>query len=141
MFETERAVGLAAAQLKQVVSLWPGRDQYLDHTTAFLANQPFQLFRKPLLQDMPHALYLAHDTLLAVAGSTTVEVEFELTQASDESLSLLWHYWDGKVWRGFKSVRPACSEVEAQHADSTNGLTRSGRYILEADVPKAPRQR
>jgi hypothetical protein len=89
VFETERATGLAAAQLKQVVSLWPGRDQYLDHSSAFLAAQPFQLFQKPLLIDTPHAIYLAHDTILALAGDVTVDVEFELAQAAAEQLSIL----------------------------------------------------
>ncbi|MGH8531184.1 MAG: putative baseplate assembly protein, partial [Gammaproteobacteria bacterium] len=133
VFETERAIGIAAAKLTDVFSLWPGRDQYLDHSAAFLAGQAFQLFRKPLLQDTPHEIYLAHDTLFALAGKSTVEVEFELTQPSDEPLSFLWQYWDGKVWRGFRSVRPACSEQDAEHADSTKGLTRSGRFLLETD--------
>lgn len=140
VFETERAVGVAAAQLKQVVSLWPGRDQYLDHTTAFAAGQPFELFKKPLLQDTPHEIYIAHDKVLALAGSVVVEVEFELTQSSDEALSILWQYWDGKVWRGFKSARPACSEKEAEHADSTGGLTRSGRFSLEADCAESAKR-
>jgi uncharacterized phage protein gp47/JayE len=133
VFETERATGLAAAKLKQVVSLWPGRDQYLDHTSAFLNAQPFQLFLKRLLVDTPHAIYLAHDTILALAGDVTVDVEFELTQVSAEQLSLLWQYWDGKVWRGFKSARAVCSEKESEHADSTNGFRNSGKFRLEAD--------
>ena len=133
VFETETATGLAAAQLTQVVSLWPGRDQYLDHSAQFLAKESFQLFRKPLLVDTAHEIYIAHDTLLAIAGSATVAVEFELTQPSSEALSMLWQYWDGEVWRGFKSVKPACSEQEAANADSTLGLTSSGRFLLEAD--------
>jgi uncharacterized phage protein gp47/JayE len=137
VFETEHAVGLAAAQLQEVVSLWPGRDQYLDHTAAFLAGEPFQLFRKPLLHNTPHHLYIAHNTLLALSGSAQVEVEMELTRPGSEPLRLLWHYWDGKVWRGFKSARPACSEKEAEYADSTAGLTRSGRFVLEADCAES----
>ena len=133
VFETERAMGIASAQLKQVVSLWPGRDQYLDHTAALLANQPFELFRKPLLKDTPHEIYIAHDAVLALAGSVVVEVGFELTQSSGEPLTILWQYWDGKVWRGFKSSRAACSEKDFEHADSTAGLTHSGKFTLEAD--------
>jgi len=137
VFETERATGLGAAKLSQVVSLWPGRDQYLDHTAPLLAGESVQLFRKPALIDTPHELYLAHEKLLALAGSVTVEVEFELTQPSSEHLSLLWQYWDGKLWRSFKYVKPACSEKEAANADSTNGFTSSGRFKLEADCAES----
>jgi hypothetical protein len=137
VFETERTTGLAAGQLKQVVSLWPGRDQYLDHTNDFLGSKKFQLFRKPLLEDTPHTLYLAHDKLLALAGVSTVVVEFELTQTSSEELSIIWQYWDGKVWRPFKFVRPACSLKEAKHLDGTAGLTTNGKFILESDCAES----
>jgi hypothetical protein len=137
IFETERALGVAAARLKEVVSLWPGRDQYLDHSAQFLAGAAFQLFRKPLLSDTPHEVYIAHDTLLALAGSVMLEVELELTQPSSEPLTVSWQYWDGKVWRGFKSARPGCSEKWAAQADSTGGLTRSGRFLLETDCAQS----
>src|SRR6185369_2451990 len=51
--------------------------------------------------------------------------------------SISWQYWDGAVWRGFKSAKPACSEKDAEHADSTKGLTRSGRFLLESDCAKS----
>jgi conserved hypothetical protein, phage tail-like region len=137
VFETERTTGLAAGQLKQVVSLWPGRDQYIDHSNDFLQGKQFQLFRKPLLEDTPHAIYLAHNKLLALAGVATVVVEFELTQTSSEPLSVLWQYWDGKVWRPFKFVRPACSLKEAEHADGTAGFTTNGKFVLESDCAES----
>jgi hypothetical protein len=140
VFETETATGVTPAKLKQIVSLWPGRDQYLDHTESFLASRPFHLFRKPLLEDTPHAIYLAHDRLLAIAGTATIAVEFELTQTSSDPLSVLWQYWDGVVWRSFKSARPACSEKEAENADSTRGFTRSGRYLLESDCAESAKR-
>lgn len=140
VFETETATGVTAAKLKQIVTLWPGRDQYLDHTEPFLAGQPIQLFRKPLLQDTPHAIYLAHDALLAIAGTTTLDVEFELTQTSSDRLRISWQYWDGAVWRSFKSAKPACSQKDAENADSTQGLTRSGRYLLESDCAQSSKR-
>jgi Baseplate J-like protein len=133
IFETERATGLAAAKLKGVISLWPGRDQYLDNSAAFLAGQAFQPFKKNQLQDTPHLLYLAHDTLLALAGKSSIDVAFELTTTSGERLDILWEYWDGKVWREFLGMRPACEEEEANKLDSTAGLTRSGRLRLQTD--------
>lgn len=132
VFETERATGLAAAKLKEIVSLWPGRDQYIDHSTAFLAGQAFQPFKKNELQDTPHIIYIAQDILLALAGKVRLDVEFELVQPSNESLDILWEYWDGKVWRGFKAMNPSCGEEEGK-LDGTGGLTRSGRFRLEAD--------
>lgn len=133
IFETERATGLAVAKLKEVVSLWPGRDQYIDHSAAFLAGQSFQPFKKRLLQDTPHYLYLAHDTLLALAGKSSVDVILELTTVSSEHLDILWEYWDGKVWREFLAMRPSCDEDEAMKLDGTDGLQRSGRFRLQTD--------
>ncbi len=137
VFETERAVGLATGQLKEVFSLWPGRDQYINHSADFLAGSEFRLFRKSSLLDTPHALFIAHDKLLALAGDVRVEVEFELTQGSSEELGIRWEYWDGKVWRGFKWADTACSAMEAEKADSTRGFTRSGRFLLEADCAES----
>lgn len=133
IFETERSTGLSAATIQQVVSLWPGRDQYIDHSEAFLTGESFQLFKKRLLQDTPHTLYLAHDSLLALAGESRLDVEFELTTTSSEPLDLIWEYWDGKVWRGFKAMHPTCLEADEEKLDSTGGLTRSGRFRLETD--------
>jgi len=133
VFETERSAGLATARIKQVFSLWPGRDQYIDHSEAYLAGEPFQLFKKSLLKNTPHAIYIAHDTLLSLAGKSRVEVEFELSRAGADSLDTLWEYWDGKVWRGFKAMHPICLEASEQKADGTNGFTRSGRFRLETD--------
>lgn len=139
VFETERAAGLTAARLRQVVSLWPGRDQWTDHSAGHAAGLPFQPFRKALLQDTPHAVYIAHDTLLALAGEARVDVRFDLVEPGSEPLSLLWEYWDGEVWRGFKGMRPECAELGEyrEPADGTRGFTRSGRFRLESDCAES----
>jgi uncharacterized phage protein gp47/JayE len=133
VFETETATGLAVAKLQEVVSLWPGRDQYIDHSATFLAGQPFQLFQKKLLQDTPHHIYVAHDTMLTLAGAALVNLIFELRTSSSESLSIIWEYWDGKVWRQFKSMRPQCDDEDATGFDSTDGLRFSGQFLLTTD--------
>ncbi len=133
VFETERATGLAAAKLQEVVSLWPGRDQYIDHSAAFLAGKAFQPFQKKLLQNTPHHIYLAHKMLLALAGESVVNVIFALRTFSSKHLEIIWEYWDGKVWRQFKSMEPQCDEKEAVKLDSTNGLQFSGQFTLETD--------
>jgi len=130
VFETERTAGIASAKLVEVASLWPGRDQYADHSAEHASGQPFELFK--FLKDTPHAIYLAHDVLLALAGKTRIDVEFELTQPSSEHLDILWEYWDGKIWRGFKDMNPACGE-DVMKLDATFGLTKSGKYHLETD--------
>jgi hypothetical protein len=132
VFETERSTGLAKAKLKEVFSLWPGRDQYIDHSTAVAEGKPITLFRLHDLQNVPHAIYIAHDTLLALAGQSRVGVGFELTTVASNGLDLLWEYWDGTVWRPFRHMRPTCGE-DAAKLDSTAGLTRSGTFQLETD--------
>lgn len=130
-FEVERGMALASAQLRQVVSLWPGRDQYIDHDAAMEAGLSIHPFRLADLQDTPHHLYLAHDRLLALDGQAIVEVEFELLRPSTEPLDIAWEYWDGKVWRGFRAAHPLCAEDE--RTDGTGGLVRSGVVRLGSD--------
>ncbi len=133
VFETERGLGLSAASVAQVASLWPGRDQYIDHTEALLAGESFRPFRLEELEDTPHHLYLAHDDLLGLSGSARVDVELELSQPGSEPLDVAWEYWDGEVWRTFRSQRPECAELGSDKVDASNGLTRNGKVRLETD--------
>ena len=124
------------AKLREVVSLWPGRDQYIDHSAAAAAGQPFQLFHMAdLAQNTPHVLYLAHDRLLALSGASAVTVTFELTTPSSEYLDIRWEYWDGAVWRPFADMRPACSNAERRSAGQHQ------RAALKRGVPAAGRLR
>lgn len=140
IFETERATGLTSAKLTQAVSLWPGRDQYLDHSTFLAVGTPLPLFRKRDLIDTTHAIYIAHDTLLALAGKVTVDVIIELRTPSTEHLDIIWEYWDGKVWREFLTMRAECDDQEAQKLDSTLGLQRSGRFRLKSDCAETSKK-
>ncbi len=131
VFETEQDVGVASAKLAQVVSLWSGSDEYLDHTAALAADQSVTLFDHLQLQPTPHHIYIAHNTLLALTGSVEVDVSFELTQNSSTPLDLSWEYWDGQVWRGFAGMNPACFGITEVKLDGTAGLTQSGTFQLE----------
>lgn len=137
IFETERSTGIAVARLKEVFSLWPGRDQYIDHSPAFITGQAFQLFKKSQLQDTPHILYLAHNSLLALAGKVNINVNFSMTTAGSERLDILWEYWDGNIWREFRFMRPACDNEEATRLDTTAGLTRNGFFRLSAECTES----
>jgi len=138
-FETERSTGIAVATLTDVLSLWSGRDQYIDHSAAARERQPFRPFDPLALERTPHTIYLAHHTLLALTGPSAVSVGFDLTTGSSELLDIRWEYWDGKVWRPFRDMRPECSNEEANQLDSTGGMRSSGAYLLEADCAKTER--
>ncbi len=131
IFETEQAIALASAQLAEVVTLWPGKDAYADHSQAALGGQPFNLFEP--LQPVPHELYLAHDTYFALSGQASVELQVELARPGNQPLPLTWEYWDGDVWRLFKPFQPVVEASLNDSVDGTDGLTRSGVIRLVAD--------
>jgi hypothetical protein len=137
VFETERAIGVMPGGLRQVVSLWPGRDEYIDHSAAVAAHASFQPFLHRELQPTPHVLYLSHATLLALSGNVDLSVEFELTHPAGEPLEIVWEYWDGQVWRQFLEDVTGCDPIQRALRDSTNGLTSSGSVRLRADAAKA----
>jgi hypothetical protein len=101
VFSTEQDAAVAAAKLTEIVSLWPGRDQYINHSAALAAGKPFTLFQNLQLQPTDHILYLGHSKYLAFAGTAHLRVTFDLAQGSSSPLDITWEYWDGKVWRGF----------------------------------------
>ncbi len=136
LFETEYAIGVTAGKLAQIVSLWPGRDEYIDHTPTFASGQPIEPFATRLRQPTPHILYISHGVLLALSGDVRLAVEFELRHGGSAPLDLRWEYWDGQTWRGFRSTSSECG-AEADDLDSTDGLTVSGTYVLETDCATA----
>ncbi|MEZ5351539.1 MAG: putative baseplate assembly protein [Bryobacteraceae bacterium] len=136
LFETEQAAGVTAGKLMQLFSLWPGRDEYIDHSEDFLAGKPVQPFSTELRKPTPHQLYLSHPVLLALAGNVELAVEFEVATPSSNALEIVWEYWDGTVWRGFLSSSPECGS-QSDDLDSTDGLSQSGHYILRADCAQA----
>ena len=129
-FETEEDAGLAATRLVEAVSIHPGRDQFADHAAAIAAGTPFTSFAA--LTDTEHILYCGHKTICNLAGNVTITVSFSLAEQSSEPLDLTWEYWDGKVWRPFKSVLAQCDEDLRKDLDGTRGLTKSGTITLSA---------
>jgi len=132
VFSTEQDAAVAAAALKEVVSLWPGRDQYINHSAALQAGQPFTLYQNLQLQQTDHILYLAHSKFLALAGKVALSLTFDLPQGSSSPLEIAWEYWDGQVWRGFISNQPSCLDPVEPGSDGTNGLSNSGSVQLSA---------
>jgi len=131
VFSTEQDAAVAAAKLTEVISLWPGRDQYIDHSTALAAGQTFTLFQNLQLKPTDHILYLAHSQYLAFAGTTKLKVTFDLAQASSSPLDITWEFWDGQVWRGFIPHQATCLDPVKTGFDGTNGLSVNGSIQLE----------
>ena len=139
-FATENDIALAASGLAEVVSVWPGKDAYANHSRAAMGSEPFTLFEG--LQPIPHEVYLAHDTYFALEGQAIVELHLTLRQAGSEPLETAWEYWDGEVWRAFKRFAEDPAEAEADDSvDGTEGLTRSGIIRLAADCAATERRR
>ena len=127
VFETESAIGLAAARIAEVVSVWPGRDAYADHSSDAIGGRPFTLWQG--LQPIRHELYLAHSVHLALAGAASVELDVALAVAGSLPLPIAWQYWDGDLWRDFAAPGP--------DDDRTDGLTRSGSLTLHSQCAQA----
>jgi hypothetical protein len=136
VFETERNIDLTAGKLTQVVSLWPGRDQYIDHTKAVVAKDSFVPWELRQLEDIPHHLYLRHDTLLALKGEVRLLLHVELTTAGTVPMEVIWEYWDGSDWRGFDHAHRGCGDT-ADFEDGTDGLRQSGTYLLTSDCAES----
>lgn len=131
MFETERALGAMTGRIRQVVSLWPGRDEYIDHSADVLAGTPLRLFSRVKLQPVAHEIYIAHDPLLALAGDVDIRLQFELRQPSSEPLSVRWQFWNGTVWRDFLDIKPSCRAGSEPTLDSTEGFQHTGQIQLK----------
>jgi uncharacterized phage protein gp47/JayE len=137
VFETETEVGLTAGKLVQVFSLWPGRDEYIDHSADFVAGKAFTFFDRDSLVNIEHIIYLSHPVLLNLSGNVVLAVEFQLLHPAVEPLEISWEYWDGKVWREFAGLDTDCEPATADPNDATNGLTSSGVIKLIADCATA----
>ncbi len=137
VFETETEVGLTAGKLVQVFSLWPGRDEYINHSSVFVDNKEFTFFDRDLLNNTEHIIYLSHPVLLNLSGNVVLAVEFQLLHPALEPLEISWEYWDGKVWREFAGLDTDCEPATTDPNDATNGLTSSGVIKLIADCATA----
>jgi hypothetical protein len=130
MFETEEPIGLAAARLAEVVTVWPGRDAYADHSSALAGGLPVTLWSPPA--PVEHELFLAHDVHFALAGKSTVGIDVVLVRPGSEPLATIWEYWDGELWRAFLPFEND-PVTFSKGFDGTLGLTRSGTIRLAGD--------
>jgi Baseplate J-like protein len=132
-FETENAIAMAAAKLVQVAVVWPSQDRYADYSSSAAGGRSFGLYTG--LQPIPHAIYLANNTLFAFNGQTRIQLSFELAVVASSPLSVAWEFWDGQVWRPFAPFDPALDANPS--VDATDGFTRSGVITLHAECGKS----
>lgn len=137
VFETAQDVSIMAGKLKEVCSLWPGSDTWINHTSDFLAGKPIILFNAAQLDNIPHHLYLAHSTLFALSGTTKLNIEVTFLPPGTQALDILWEFWDGSVWRNFFDISAACHPDDPAPPDGTAGMTENGRIVLESDGAKS----
>ena len=128
VFSTDSAIAVARASLMTLYSTYPNVDQYADHSASIQTG--FTLYSG--LQPVLHELYIGHDTLLALAGSVDVSVNFQLagelpspgTTKSGrpklpKGLRLAWEYAAGGDWIAFDPID-----------DHTYGLSLDGEIQL-----------
>lgn len=125
VFETTSAIALAGARLTDVVAIWPDRDACAMHSVEATGGRPFTLFTP--LAPIPHALYVAHDTVFDVAKDAVIEVSIELATPASAPLATAWEYWDGQNWQPFK---PFSADATTGSQDGTAGFLRSGSVAL-----------
>jgi phage-related baseplate assembly protein len=128
VFATEDEIALARASLVSLYSTYPDVDQYADHSASL--ETAFRLYDG--MQPVVHHLYLGHDSLLALAGSVDVSLDFHL--ASDlrpggttkmgkpkkpTGLTLAWEYATADDWVSFAPIN-----------DHTFGLSLEGEVQL-----------
>jgi uncharacterized phage protein gp47/JayE len=133
VFETEQALSVMAGKLAEVFSLWPGRDAFIDHSATYAAREPIRLFSAVELDTIPHHLYLAHEKLFALAGRAKLTLELQLLVPGSDPLDIQWEYWDGKGWRSFFDISPACRPNDPTPPDGTAGMSANGRIELTSD--------
>lgn len=128
VFATDEEIALVRAQLISLYSTYPDLDEIADHSAAI--GTGFQLYSG--MQPVTHHLYLGHDSLLALAGSADISLDFDLesdlspgtlTKSGKpklpKGLALTWEYLGDDGWVAFDPVE-----------DHTYGLALAGEVQL-----------
>ncbi|MEZ4496537.1 MAG: hypothetical protein R2845_07120 [Thermomicrobiales bacterium] len=101
-FRSKRSRASIAGPVAAAWSLWPGRDQAIDHLEALSTGLPFQPWNLADLDAMPHHQHRAQNASRAFRNQLA-QGSVRTEQGGSEPLSALWEYWDSKVWRPFRN--------------------------------------
>jgi hypothetical protein len=115
VFTTDRTISLARASLAAAISVLPTADEQADHTARLTSG--FRIFDGTEL--VPHHLYFAHDTLLALPSSASVKLRIAVVDSGARRLRLKWEYATEDGWLAFEPV-----------VDQSHGLTVDGEVVL-----------
>ena len=136
VFETERAVGVIAGRIAQVVSLWPGRDEYIDHSADFLAGMPLRPFSRATAQPTPHVLYSRTIRCWRLPATSSWPSSSSCAaqhRASERSSGSTGTARSGAI----SSTQPECGAGGEPTSTAPKASTRSGRVRLETDCADA----
>jgi hypothetical protein len=128
IFATEQTVVLMRAHQESVFSLSPSEDKWADHTARLTGG--FSFFDG--YNQVPHCLYLGHDSLFALAPTAEVILDFSPPARSEghrHQLSPHWEYLSSDGWVEFAAVE-----------DGTTGLIREGAIKLVKESGAQPMQ-
>ncbi|HET6728251.1 MAG TPA: hypothetical protein VFG96_02465, partial [Jiangellaceae bacterium] len=114
VFATDRSISLVRATLGAVVSVVPATDSYALHPEVARATRLFAD-----LEQIPHHLYLGHDTLFELPASAVVSLQVAVHGAGRTRAELRWEYWTDEGWLAFEPV-----------VDQTRGLSIDGEIVL-----------
>ena len=130
VFSTEQDAAVAAAKLTEIVSLWPGRDQYINHSAALAAGQPFTLFQNLQLQPTDHILYLGHSKDLGIrrhsAPASHIRSRAGQLITAGHHLGILGR----QSMAGIHLDQPSCLDPQQTGYDGTNGLSDAGNVLI-----------
>ncbi|MFC7724183.1 putative baseplate assembly protein [Nocardioides sp. GCM10028917] len=127
-FRTEFGIGLTASPLTDVWSVVPQRDSVGAHAADVAGGRVVALFEGQT--PITRLLFIGHDELLAIEGSSSVELEIELRQLAGSALDITWSTWDGTSWREFLA-----DDVD----DSTDGMKQRGTLRIATKCIKSQR--
>ncbi len=132
IFQTDQSISLARASLTALYSIDPLNDSYADHTADITSG--FTIFLQPMDQ-VPHQIYLGHDSLFALADQADVVLEVTLPSVAApgstprRAVSMNWEYLSSQGWVVFPLVD-----------DTTQAFTQDGQVRMHKLGGAAPKQ-
>lgn len=119
LFETERELVVAAAQLASLFVRDPEQDKYADLAAIISGSSDSEMIFQGNRR-IEHILYLGHSRALGFPAIENLSLDFTLTLRPRDERTLRWEFRDGTEWKSLIAI------------DGTNELEHSGLIDLGA---------